>query len=61
MNPPLGWRCPVCGRGLAPDVRECSCIKALDKILGAIENTDFDISQVRVVSDIFEDGPPPEA
>ena len=22
---PLGWRCPVCGKGLAPDVKECSC------------------------------------
>ena len=22
----LGWRCPVCGRGLAPDVKECHCV-----------------------------------
>ncbi len=27
---PLGWRCPVCGRGLAPDVKECSCDEDLD-------------------------------
>ena len=26
-QPPLGWRCPVCGRGLAPDVKECSCVR----------------------------------
>ena len=25
LVPPLGWRCPCCGRGLAPDVKECSC------------------------------------
>jgi hypothetical protein len=23
---PLGWRCPVCGRGLAPHVSECPCV-----------------------------------
>ncbi len=22
---PLGWICPNCGKGLAPDVKECSC------------------------------------
>jgi hypothetical protein len=26
----LGWRCPVCGRGLAPDVKECSCVPKKD-------------------------------
>lgn len=25
-NPPLGWRCPVCGRGLAPHVTVCPCV-----------------------------------
>ncbi|KKK99115.1 hypothetical protein LCGC14_2635960, partial [marine sediment metagenome] len=23
---PLGWRCPLCKRGLAPHVSECSCV-----------------------------------
>ena len=23
---PMGWCCPVCGRGLAPHVNECSCV-----------------------------------
>jgi uncharacterized OB-fold protein len=27
---PLGWRCPVCGRGLAPHVSECSCVLKAD-------------------------------
>ena len=22
---PLGWQCPVCGKGLSPYVTECSC------------------------------------
>lgn len=22
----LGWRCPVCGRGLAPHISECPCV-----------------------------------
>ncbi len=26
---PLGWRCPVCKRGLAPHVSECSCTEVL--------------------------------
>jgi rubrerythrin len=24
-KPPLGWRCPVCGKGLGPQVAKCSC------------------------------------
>ena len=27
VDAPLGWRCPVCSRGLAPHVSECSCIR----------------------------------
>lgn len=23
-----GWECPVCGKGLAPHVNECDCVKA---------------------------------
>ncbi len=24
-----GWKCPVCGKGLAPWVSECSCIESI--------------------------------
>jgi len=24
---PIGWVCPVCGKGLAPWARECGCVQ----------------------------------
>ena len=31
---PIGWRCPNCGKGLAPHINECSCIGSLVEIDG---------------------------
>lgn len=28
--PPVGWRCPVCGRGNAPSQPFCPCVAALE-------------------------------
>ena len=47
---PLGWRCPVCGKSVAPDVKECSCLKA--RRSGVLEDS---------LSWIYEDFTPPEA
>ncbi len=46
----LGWRCPVCGRGLAPNVKECSCKKV--KRSGVLDDS---------LAWIYEDFTPPEA
>lgn len=26
----LGWMCPICGAGIAPDVRVCGCVRRGD-------------------------------
>ena len=48
-EPPLGWRCPVCGRGLAPEVKECSCVKV--RRSGVLEDS---------LAWIYEDFTPPK-
>lgn len=35
-----GWICPVCGAGVAPDVKRCDCV-GKDKIKGASQNIQF--------------------
>jgi uncharacterized OB-fold protein len=45
--PPLGWRCPVCGRGLAPHVSVCDCTTSLE-LLDCLSKLDVE-------------HPPPEA
>ena len=47
LEQPLGWRCPVCGRGLAPHVSVCDCTTSLE-LLDCLSKLDVE-------------HPPPEA